>query len=135
VPVHFSRNEIDREPGSGDTVMRVILGSNKYGTKVGFFNLVKSRGANYQKPFLKFLVDVYNQDILMTHKAFLKLISLMKPNNNDNPRIKKILNEEIFDTSDESPNLNCFTTYFKGQNKVKTRRLMKNKKGTRKKHN
>ena len=90
VPVGFSKNEIDREPESGDTVMRVVLSSNRYDTKVGFFNLVKSRGANYKKPLLKFLVDVHNQDILMTHKAFLKLISLMKPNNNDNPRIKTI---------------------------------------------
>ena len=135
VPVGFKTNEIDREPGSGDTVMRVILGSNKYGTKIAFFNLVKSRGANYKKPLLKFLVDVHNQDILMTHKAFLKLISLMKPNNNDNPIIKTILNEQIFDSSDEAPNLNCFTTYFKGQPKIKTRRIIGNKKGTRKKRN
>jgi hypothetical protein len=69
----------------------------------------------------------------MTHKAFLKLISLMKPNNNDNPRIKTILNEQIFDTEDEAPNLNCFTTYFTGQNKVNTRKLIRSKKGTRKK--
>ena len=135
MPVGFSRNEIDREHGSGDTVMRVILGSNKYGTKIAFFNLVKSRGANYKKPLLKFLVDVYNQDVLMTHKAFLKLISLMKQNNNDNPRIKTILNEQIFDMEDEAPNLNCFTTYFKGQPKIKTRRIIGNKKGTRKKRN
>jgi hypothetical protein len=127
VPVGFSKNEIDREPESGDTVMRVVLGSNKYDTKVAFFNLVKSRGANYKKPLLKFLVDVHNQDILMTHKAFVKLISLMKPTNNDNIRITKILNEEIFDTDDEAPNLNCFTS------NVKTRRLIRNKKGTRKK--
>jgi len=134
VPVGFKTNEIYREPGSDDTVMRIVLGS-KYDTKVAFFNLVKSRGANYKKPLLKFLVDVHNQDILMTHKAFLKLISLMKTNNNDNLRIKTILNEEIFDTEDEAPNLNCFTTYFKGYNKVnnKTRRLIRNKKGTRKK--
>ena len=136
VPVGFSKNEIDREPESGDTVMRVVLSSNRYNTKVGCFNLVKSRGLNYQKPFFKFLVDVHNQDILMTHKAFLKLISLMKPTNNDNIRINKILNEEIFDTEDEAPNLNCFTTYFKGYNngnKVKTKRLVRTKKGTRKK--
>lgn len=134
VPVGFKTNEIDREPESGDTVMRVVLGSNKYDTKVGFFNLVKSRGANYKKPLLKFLVDVHNQDILMTHKAFVKLISLMKPTNNDNPRIKTILNEQIFDTEDEAPNLNCFTMYFKGYNN-KTRRIIGNKKGTRKKRN
>jgi len=131
VPIGFNKNEISREPGSGDTVMRIILGSNKYESKVAFFNLVKSRGANYKKPILKFVVDVHNQDILMTHKAFQKLISLMKPNNSDNPSVKTILNEQIFDTEDEAPNFNCFTTYFKGYNK--TRRLIRNKKGTRKK--
>jgi hypothetical protein len=123
-PTGFNKNEIQREPGSGDTVMRVILGSNKYGSKVAFFNLVKSRGENYKKPFLKFLVDVHNQDILMTHKAFLKLIAEMKLDNSVNPVAKKILNEEIFDTADEAPNLNCLN---------KTRRKVGNKKGTRKK--
>jgi len=128
-PTGFDKNEIHREPRSGDTVMRVILGSNKYGPKVAFFNLVKSRGANYEKPFFKFLVDVHNQDILMTHKAFLKLIAEMKPDNSVNPIAKKILNEEIFDTTDEAPNLNCFN---KTTQKIKTKRRLSNKKGTRK---
>ena len=73
-PTGFATNEIIRS-NSGDTVMRIILGSNKYDKKVAFFNLVKSRGANYLKPFFKFLVDIHNQDILMTHKAFQKLIA------------------------------------------------------------
>ena len=128
-PTGFDKNEIHREPRSGDTVMRVILGSNKYGPKVAFFNLVKSRGANYKKPFFKFLVDVHNQDILMTHKAFLKLIAEMKPDNSVNPVSKKILNEQIFDTADEAPNLNCFN---KTTQKIKTKRRLSNKKGTRK---
>jgi hypothetical protein len=128
-PTGFNKNEIHREPRSGDTVMRVILGSNKYGPKVAFFNLVKSRGANYKKPFFKFLVDVHNQDILMTHKAFLKLIAEMKPDNSVNPVSKKILNEQIFDTADEAPNLNCFN---KTTQKIKTKRRLSNKKGTRK---
>ena len=122
-PTGFNKNEIIRT-NSGDTVLRIILASNKYDKKVAFFNLVKSRGANYLKPFFKFLVDVHNQDILMTHKAFLKLIAEMKPDNSNNPVAKKILNEEIFDTADEAPNLNCFN---------KTRRKVVNKKGTRKK--
>jgi hypothetical protein len=128
-PTGFDKNEIHREPGSGDTVMRVILGSNKFGSKVAFFNLVKSRGANYKKPFFKFLVDVHNQDILMTHKAFLKLIAELKPDNSVNPVSKKILNEQIFDTADEAPNLNCFT---KMKRNIKTKRRLNNKKGTRK---
>jgi hypothetical protein len=129
-PTGFNKNEIHREPRSGDTVMRVILGSNKYGSKVAFFNLVKSRGENYKKPFFKFLVDVHNQDILMTHKAFLKLISEMKPDNSVNPVVKKILNKEIFDTADEAPNLNCFT---KTKRNIKTQKKFNVKKGTRKK--
>ena len=128
-PTSFDKNEIHREPGSGDTVMRVILGSSKFGSKVAFFNLVKSRGANYKKPFFKFLVDVHNQDILMTHKAFLKLIAELKPDNSVNPVSKKILNEQIFDTADEAPNLNCFT---KMKRNIKTKRRLSNKKGTRK---
>jgi hypothetical protein len=129
-PTGFNKNEIHREPRSGDTVMRVILGSNKYGSKVAFFNLVKSRGENYKKPFFKFLVDVHNQDILMTHKAFLKLITEMKPDNSVNPVVKKILNKEIFDTADEAPNLNCFT---KTKRNIKTQKKFNVKKGTRKK--
>lgn len=127
-PTGFNKKEIVRT-NSGDTVMRIILGSNKYGPKVAFFNLVKSRGANYEKPFFKFLVDVHNQDILMTHKAFLKLIAELKPDNSVNPLAKKILNEEIFDTTDEAINLNCFN---KTKQKIKTQRRLSNKKGTRK---
>jgi hypothetical protein len=129
-PTGFNKNEIHREPRSGDTVMRIILGSNKYGPKVAFFNLVKSRGENYKKPFFKFLVDVHNQDILMTHKAFLKLIAEMKPDNSVNPVAKKILNKEIFDTTDEAPNLNCFTKMIRN---IKTQKRHIVKKGTRKK--
>ena len=125
-PTGFNNKEIIRS-NRGDTVMRVILGSNKYGPKVAFFNLVKSRGANYEKPFFKFLVDVHNQDILMTHKAFLKLIAEMKPDNSVNPIAKKILNEEIFDNTDEAPNLNCFNTTTQ---KIKTKRRINNKKST-----
>jgi hypothetical protein len=70
----------------------------------------------------------------MTHKAFLKLVSLMKPDNsNYDPRPKVIYNEEIFDTNDEALNFNCFTKY---DITSKTKRSRKNnhiKKGTRKK--
>jgi hypothetical protein len=127
-PTGFRKNEIIRTK-SGDTVLRIILGSNKYDQKVAFFNLVKSRGANYEKPFFKFVVDVHNQDILMTHKAFLKLIAEMKPDNSVNPLAKKILNEEIFDTTDEAPNLNCLN---KTRQNIKTKKRLGNKKGTRK---
>ena len=47
----------------------------------------------------------------------------MRSDNSPNPVAKKILNEEIFDTTEEAPNLNCLN---------KTRRKIGNKKGTRK---
>jgi hypothetical protein len=133
IPQSINQLEIPREVDTGDTLMRVIFGSIK-NKKVVFFNLVKSRGINYEKPLLKFLVDIHNQDILMTHKAFLKLISLLKPDNtNYDPRPKVIYNEEIFDTNDEALNFNCFTKY---DIQLKTKMSRKNnhiKKGTRKK--
>jgi hypothetical protein len=66
----------------------------------------------------------------MTHKAFLKLIAEMKPDNSVNPIAKKILNKEIFDTTDEAPNLNCFTKMIRN---IKTQKKHIVKKGTRKK--
>jgi hypothetical protein len=134
IPQSINQLEIPREIDTGDTLMCVILGSIK-NKKVAFFNLVKSRGINYKKPLLKFLVDIHNQDILMTHKAFLKLVSLMKPdaNGDKDPSPKVIYNEEIFDTNDEALNFNCFTKY---DIQLKTKMSRKNnhiKKGTRKK--
>ena len=133
IPQSINQLEIPREVETGDTLMCVILGSIK-NKKVAFFNLVKSRGINYKKPLLNFIVDIHNQDILMTHKAFLKLVSLMKPDNsNYDPRPKVIYNEEIFDTNDEALNFNCFTKY---EIQPKTKKSRKNnhiKKGTRKK--
>jgi len=133
IPPGFIKNEITREKGSGDTVMRIILGSNQNNRKVAFFNLVKSRGPNYKKPILKFLVDTHNQDILMTHKAFQKLISELKPDNSSDPVAKKILNEEIFDPTDIAANLNCFTKYKSGKKTIKNNKITsRSKKGTRK---
>lgn len=132
IPQSINQLEIPREVETGDTLMRVIIGSIK-NKKVAFFNLVKSRGINYKKPLLKFLVDIHNQDILMTHKAFLKLVSLMKPDASDNkdPSPKVIYNEEIFDTNDEVINFNCFTKYDITSKKSKKNNHIK--KGTRKK--
>ena len=132
IPQSINQLEIPREVETGDTLMRVILGSIK-NKKVAFFNLVKSRGINYKKPLLKFIVDIHNQDILMTHKAFLKLVSLMKLDASDNkdPRPNIIYNHEIFDTNDEALNFNCFTKY-----EIQPKKSRKNnhiKKGTRKK--
>ena len=68
----------------------------------------------------------------MTHKAFLKLVSLMKPDNsNYDPSPKVIFDDEIFDTNDEAINFNCFTKY-----NIISKKSRKNnhiKKGTRKK--
>jgi hypothetical protein len=111
IPTDFRRYEIPREPGSGDTVMRVMLGSNRHDTKVAFFNLVKSRGSDYKKSIFKFITDIHNQDIMMTPNAFQKLISKMRPDNSSDPSAKKILNEEIFDPNDVGDNLNCLTKY------------------------
>ena len=139
IPTDFRRYEIPREPGSGDTVMRVMLGSNRHDTKVAFFNLVKSRGSDYKKPLLKFITDIHSQDIMMTNKAFLSLISKMKLDNSSDPSAKTILNEEIFDPNDVGVNLNCFTKYNlhlsktrSQQSTARRKQRIKKGKGTRK---
>ena len=135
IPTDFRRYEIPREPGSGDTVMRVMLGSNSHDTKVAFFNLVKSRGSDYKKPLLKFITDIHSQDIMMTNKAFLSLISKMKLDNSSDPSAKTILDEEIFDPNDVGVNLNCFTKYNLHLSKTRSKHSTKKhstKKGTRK---
>ena len=142
IPTDFRRYEIPREPGSGDTVMRVMLGSNSHDTKVAFFNLVKSRGSEYKKPLLRLITDIHSQDIMMTNKAFLSLISKMKLDNSSDPSAKTILDEEIFDPNDVGVNLNCFTKYNlhlskkqstkKRSTKKQSTKKQSTKKGTRK---
>ena len=132
IPTDFRRYEIPREPGSGDTVMRVMLGSNSHDTKVAFFNLVKSRGSEYKKPLLRLITDIHSQDIMMTNKAFLSLISKMKLDNSSDPSAKTILDEEIFDPNDVGVNLNCFTKYNLHLSKKQSTKKQSTKKGTRK---